>query len=293
MILHPTFNFNGTVLPLVDTSDKLYLFIENDNDHRVLLNIVSENVNKFVNIEPHFSNVVDVGYYKPNLQLKVFYMGQELFDFNCGEMNKTDLLFYSNYLLKTITALGDVECKLQIINGLKLFAKSDKPQLLFITITDNDKNEIIHEENFISNNIYTFNHDCFINYGISVYNVNGDKIYNYSLDLKNKKVLIKIDKSVIGNVISRIPYVEEFRIKHQCDIVCITDWHNLFIKEYPNITFVSSDTVFDGYDFFAVYNFQNNNLQQNVKKCLGLEYKEIKLNDVVEHMKGISTTNTI
>jgi autotransporter strand-loop-strand O-heptosyltransferase len=237
--------------------------------------------------------VVDVGYYKPNLQLKVFYMGQELFDFNCGEIDKTNFLFYSNYILKTITFLGNVECKLQIINGLKLFAKSDKPQLLFITITDNDKNEIIHEENFISNNIYTFNRDYFINYGVSIYNVNGDKIYNYNLDLKNKKVLIKIDKGVVGNVISRIPYVEEFRIKHQCDIVCITDWHNLFIKEYSNITFVSSDTIFDVNDFFAVYNFQNNDLQQDVKKCLGLEYKEMKLNNVLEHMKEISTTNTI
>lgn len=293
MIFSSIFNFKGTILPIVDNSDKLYLIVWNDNNHRVLLNIITENINKFVNIKPNCKIVIFAGYYKPDLQMKVFYMAHELFDFDCSKINKEYFLFLSNYILNTVVSTGSIDCRLQFKNGIKLYIESTKPQLLFVCIIDNDKNEIIHEENIISDNIYVFDKDCFINYGVCVYNIEGDKIYNYNLDLKDKKVLIKIDKGCVGDVISRIPYIEEFRKKHHCDITCVTDWHTLFIKEYPNITFASVDTVFNDDEFFAIYIFENKDLQQDVNKCLGLEYKNIKMNEVFEHMKEISTINTI
>lgn len=297
MIILPTFGFKGTVLPVIDKTDKLYLLIENDNEHRVLLNIASINVNKFVDIKPKSSKIVLSGNFRSNLQLKIFYMGHELFDFNSDEINKEHLLIYSDYILKKETELADVCFYPTFTNGLKLDIKSNKPQILYIKIVDNDKNEILCEDNFISNEPFIFESTKFLNYGISVYNINGQEIYNYKLNLENKKVWIKLENSSIGESISWVPYVEEFRKKHKCDVFCTTYWNNLFVVEYPNIQFVGIDEVVNINALFAVYKIRCNDKDENSQKTiydsLGLDYKEIKLNPVLEHIKKISISNTI
>lgn len=181
MNLLPTFGFKGTVLPIVDNVDRFYLFVENENKHRVLLNIVSREANKFENIEPNSSKIIRFGNYNAATQLKIFYLGQELFDFKCDEIQKEHLITYSEYILKKETCVENVFFQLIVDNGFELIAKTNRPQKMYIQIVDNDKNEIVHEDNFLSIEPYVFRHKNFINYGISVYNVNGQKIYSYGL----------------------------------------------------------------------------------------------------------------
>jgi hypothetical protein len=297
MNLYPTFGFQGTILPVVDKTDKFYLVIENDSEHRILLNIVSVDVNKFVNIKPKSSKIIRTGNYKPTLELKAFYLGNELFNFNCEDIKKEDLMVYSNYILKKELGRDEVSFYLNFTDGLKLTAVSDKPQNLYIIITDIDKNQILVEDSFISNEPYTVLNDKFVNYNITVFDETGQKIYDYNLDLKNKKVWIKLESLSVGESIDWVPYVDEFRKKHQCETLCTTHWNNLFISEYPNINFIPSDGVVDSTDLFAIYKIRhsetNTDLQKIASEALGLEYKEIKLNNVLEHMKEISTNNTI
>jgi hypothetical protein len=297
MKLYPTFGFQGTILPVVDKTDKLYLVVENDSEHRVLLNIVSVEFNKFVNIKPKSSKLIRTVNYKPTLELKAFYLGHELFSFNCEDIKREDLMVYSSYILKKELGRDEIVFYPNFINGLKLTAVSDKPQNLYITITDNDKNQILCEDNFISNEPYTIFNDKFVNYGITVFDETGQKIYEYNLDLKNKKVWIKLESLSVGESIVWIPYVEEFRKKHECETLCTTYWNKLFISEYSNINFIPSDGIVDSTDLFAVYKIRHSETDMDLPKiaseALGLEFKEIKLNNVLEHMKEISTTNTI
>jgi len=179
MNLFPTFGFNGLVLPFIDKTDRLYLLVDNKNNHRVLLNVVSSDFNKFINIDANSSKIIQSGTYKTGFQLKMFYLGQELFDFNCDEIDKNHLSIYSNYILTKETGVGNVSFSLSTENGLLLTTESDKPQILYIQIIDVDHNEIIHEDVFISNEPYKFKLDRFQRFGICVYNENGQKIYNY------------------------------------------------------------------------------------------------------------------
>lgn len=298
MNFFPTFGFKGTILPVIDKTDKLYLFVENDNEHRVLLNIISSDVNKFINIEPKCSKIIHSGIFKPTLQLKIFYLGQELFDFSCDELNKEHLLFYSDYILKKETSVIDsVSFDPIFIDGLKLNIQSNKPQCLYIKIVDNDNNKILHEDNFISTESFIFNQNCFVNYGIYVYDKNGQKIYDYNFDLKNKKVWIKLESNSISELMDWIPCVEEFRKKHQCEVWCSTHWNNLFISEYPNVKFTNSNEITKLKNLFAIYKIKNNNQNKESQKIayelLGIEYKKTKLNPILEHIKEISTSNTI
>lgn len=181
MNLSPIFGFKGTVLPIVDAADRFYLLIENDNKCRVLLNIVSRDANKFENIESNSSRIIRFGNYNPATELKIFYLGQELFDFKCNEIQKEHLIAYSEYVFKKETVVENVFFQLTVGSGFELIAESNRPQKLYIQVVDNDKNEIVHEDNFLSVEPYVFRQKGFVNYGISVYNVNGQKVYSYDL----------------------------------------------------------------------------------------------------------------
>jgi autotransporter strand-loop-strand O-heptosyltransferase len=120
------------------------------------------------------------------------------------------------------------------------------------------------------------------------------KPIEYKFDLRNKRVLINFESSSIGDTIAWIPYVEEFRKKHGCDVFCSTFHNSLFISEYPTINFVNpNEDVFNLYAKYSIgwfyengnpdlnshkTHFTNQPLQKTCSDILGLDYVEIKPN---------------
>jgi len=111
---------------------------------------------------------------------------------------------------------------------------------------------------------------------------------SYQLDLSGKVVFIKMDAYALGDNLAWMPYVEEFRKKHDCKIICSTFWNPLFISEYPEILFVAPNTRID--NIFAQYYIGTHDdtppgyspstyitepLQKIASDILGLEWKEI------------------
>lgn len=122
---------------------------------------------------------------------------------------------------------------------------------------------------------------------------NGTLIYDYTLDLKNKSVYIALESSSLGDTLAWIPYVKEFKDKHECDVIVSTFMNNLFIETYPDIKFVTPGTPVN--NIHAMYrigwyynedgtintkrnpvNFRTQPLQKVACDILGLEYKEIR-----------------
>jgi autotransporter strand-loop-strand O-heptosyltransferase len=66
-------------------------------------------------------------------------------------------------------------------------------------------------------------------------------LLNHNFNLNKKDVLIVFVSNAIGDTIAWIPYVEEFRKKHDCNVYCVTFYNNLFNTSYPDIHFI------DGY----------------------------------------------
>ena len=109
---------------------------------------------------------------------------------------------------------------------------------------------------------------------------------------QRKKVFMKFGSDSIGDTLAWIPYVEEFRKKHNCKVVCATYWNHLFKDEYKEIEFLEIeggrrdriypivDDADDIYEINSEYHIGSDKemppLQQISTDILDLEYKEIK-----------------
>lgn len=63
-------------------------------------------------------------------------------------------------------------------------------------------------------------------------------VFDYSLDLTGKRVVIAVASRALGDTLAWIPYVEAFQHEHKCKVICATHFVSLFEKAYPTIEFV-------------------------------------------------------
>lgn len=131
-------------------------------------------------------------------------------------------------------------------------------------------------------------HQWFDLWVIDIYK-NGQLIAQDVFNPKDKVVFIKIDAYALGDNIAWIPYVEEFRKKHNCIMICSTFYNYLFKDLYPNILFTEPNTNID--NVYAQYYIGSQNednikysntisdenpLQSTAYNNLGLKAKELR-----------------
>ena len=122
---------------------------------------------------------------------------------------------------------------------------------------------------------------------------NNQEILDYKFNCEGKKVYVKFGSKSIGDTLAWLPYVEEFRKKHNCELICSTFHNDWFKPQYPEIQFVSPgsyvEEVYASYELGWFYfengekdmdkhpiDFLSQSLQKTASDILGLEYKEIK-----------------
>jgi autotransporter strand-loop-strand O-heptosyltransferase len=153
-------------------------------------------------------------------------------------------------------------------------------------------NEVVHNTT-ISNNMWTkTNAKYFINWKIEVRD-GDDLIFTHDYDAKGRRVYIHLDSGAIGDTLAWFPYLEEFRKKHDCKLICSTFHNEWFESQYPEIEFAKPGTSVEG--LYAMYNigwfynedhtvnknripidFKQYPLGQTSTEILGLKYNEIK-----------------
>jgi autotransporter strand-loop-strand O-heptosyltransferase len=120
---------------------------------------------------------------------------------------------------------------------------------------------------------------------------NNDIVYTDFFNPQNKTIFIKMDAYALGDNIAWMPYIEEFRKKWDCHVICSTFHNNIFYEYYPNILFVKPNTVIENVyaqyyigasdDGNIIYSKNKTNeipLQKVASDTLGMEYIEIKPN---------------
>jgi len=125
--------------------------------------------------------------------------------------------------------------------------------------------------------------------------LDGEVKFEHKLDLKGKRVLISMGSRALGDTLAWMPYVDEFRKKHQCHVICSGWWADIF--DYPEIEFVKPGAVienihasyavgcFDDQLDMNVENWRLTTLQKVAADILGLEYVPVKAKLKVEHRK--------
>jgi autotransporter strand-loop-strand O-heptosyltransferase len=191
---------------------------------------------------------------------------------------------------KYITSFGDktpplVNVIWHHVNGFYLELKTDCEDSFVVEIIDG-KNTIIYKTT-LKNNMYSKLSRQYFN-GIKYRIYHQDiLIKEESINFTNKKVYISFDSSSLGDTISWVPYCEEFRKKHNCEVVVSTFKNFLFEKTYPNLKFVKpGDVVNNIHGMFKIGWFYDNNLepeypssiplQKAITNILGLPFQEIE-----------------
>lgn len=142
-----------------------------------------------------------------------------------------------------------------------------------------------------SQKIISGSHQWFDNWIITVSDGDGNLIAQDIFNPSGKVIFIKLDAYALGDNIAWIPYVEEFRVKHNCTVICSTFFNELFKNVYPNILFVEPNVNIDNIYVQYYIGAQNDDntkysrvisdecpLQATAYLNLGLNQKEIRPN---------------
>lgn len=179
---------------------------------------------------------------------------------------------------------------------------SDNNQKYDINFEDENK-KLIHSATININCYVKCFQQFFTKYQIKILdNKTKQVIHEHEFNCQNQWVYIHIDSESLGDNIGWFPYIEEFRKKHQCKVICSTFWNHLFESKYKNIKFVDPGSVVD--DLYAMYeiglfndcyrepeSYKNIPLQKISSNILGLEYKEIKPKIYIKNDQSLSKTN--
>ena len=150
-----------------------------------------------------------------------------------------------------------------------------------------DEHEICHYHNKTEiNRWFKLNREYFTKWRTKVWE-DGTLIYDDTLDYKGKRVFISFDSASLGDTIAWIPYVLEFKKKHECDVIVSTHKNFLFEKVYPELEFVApGSTVNNIHGMYTIGWFYNEKkepqmpntipLQKSATNILGLDFEEIK-----------------
>lgn len=153
-------------------------------------------------------------------------------------------------------------------------------------------NDIVYSVELQKNNWAKVNTKYYVDWKVVVVNKRTNEMLEYELNLKNNRVFICMESKSLGDTLAWIPYVEEFRKKHDCKVVCSTFWNKFFKEEYPDIEFIEPGS--EVHNLAALYRlglfYTNDNIdfdrhpsspiQQPLQKIasdiLGLDYQELR-----------------
>jgi autotransporter strand-loop-strand O-heptosyltransferase len=161
---------------------------------------------------------------------------------------------------------------------------SDSDREFNVQFIDNEASEIVHEQDIRSNCWVKANREYYTDWHIKIESDNVKPI-TIKQNLDKKNVMISFESSSLGDTLAWIPYVEEFRKKHNCNIVASTFWNK--ILDYPNLIFIEPGemypNIYTRYEIGAfdslfknVNHWMDTPLQKIASDILGLDYMEIR-----------------
>ena len=206
-------------------------------------------------------------------------LSEALFNFKVSQM------YIYNTVLSNDIMLQNVDVNLNFVGQpfLEITGRSNKDYLVKF-YDENDS--CIYENTIKSNSWIKLNRRWFTNWTIKVWE-NNYPIYHFQLNYTNQRIYISIDSASLGDTIAWMPYVLEFKKKHNCHVIVSTFKNFLFKDVYPELEFVEPGTAVNNISgMYSVGWFYDNNkepvlpntipLQKAATNILGLEYKEIK-----------------
>ncbi len=190
------------------------------------------------------------------------------------------------------------EILVSYMEGPKVEILGDTFEEYLVEFIDGSTNEVVFRDT-ITNNMWTA---CGRKYYTPwIIKVNGEIIDTFNLE--NKRVLITLESSAIGDTIGWTPYAVEFAKKHNCKVILSTFHNNWFknLEAYKDIEWLDPGNSIECEVVYRLGWFKNDEgfwkdvdkhpnqvnlypMQQTATDILGLEFKE--LNHGIDFSKG-------
>ena len=202
-------------------------------------------------------------------------------------------MIYDN-LKKNTDNIKEIQNKvtLHFVRGAFVEIKGLKDAEYKVDFVNQKTGQIMYSSTIHTNMWTKCSIEYFVDWKVVIYE-NGKLWQEHLYDAKDKRVYIAMDSKALGDSLAWFPYVDEFRKKHNCEIVVSTFMNHMFVDRYPHIQFVEPGVQVENlYAMYSVGLFYNqdstiNSLKNPIdpktvtmqKMCsdiLGLEFKEVK-----------------
>ena len=236
-----------------DENQNLYLhflsgFHEKKADSDYLIEIEYQNFKKFHIIKKDESSIIKIGNYNKGGRVKVFYQGVNVYN----EYLKDEFQeFRRKNKLTFKQRVTNPRINLHFIDGPFIEILDDTDGTYNVQFIDSKSNKVIHESNIRNNHWVRASHKYYIDWIIKIKGLDNDFLFEHKFNLDKKRVFIVYETKSLGDNISFISYVEKFRKKHNCEVICSTFHNHLFEKQYKDIQFVEPGTNVD--NLYALY----------------------------------------
>jgi autotransporter strand-loop-strand O-heptosyltransferase len=181
---------------------------------------------------------------------------------------------------------------INFVKGAFVEVKGSKEANYRIRFVNNINGEIPYETTIRNNMWSRCTIEYFIEWRIEVYE-NEELMHTHIYNPADKRVYIAFDSKALGDTMAWIPYVDEFRKQHKCEVICSTFMNELFVDTYPEIEFVKPgvgvNNLYAMYSLGLFYNEDGNinklknpkdpkqqPMQKMATDILGVQYEEIR-----------------
>ena len=162
-----------------------------------------------------------------------------------------------------------------------------------VQFIDGDTGKIVYETNIKSNHWTKASKKYKVNWIVKIKGIGNDFYREEKFNPEGQRIMICFESKSLGDSLAWIPYVEEFRVKNNCHVICSTFKNDLFKGQYPEIEFVEPGKgVNNIYALFRLGLFQDDERKIKYDKhpsnprieplgkmatdILGLEFEEIR-----------------
>ncbi len=160
-----------------------------------------------------------------------------------------------------------------------------------VSFKDLDTGEIVHAQRITPNHWVRPNREYFTKWLVEVQRVfDGKIVISHEFNPRERRVGIWQGSKSLGDTLAWMPYLEEFRKKHNCKVYTATWWNHILKDAYPEIVFKELGAEVE--DLYATYkigvfdddternkhreDYRSIPLQQVSSDILGISYKEIR-----------------
>ncbi len=279
----------------LDESNRLHVhfisgFSEKPANKDYLVEVNYNGKNFFYNINKNAYHLEEIGQYEIGKKVSVYYQGVEVFSQVLSEDSSE---FRRKNKLERANKQSNRRFNINFIDGPFIEILDDVDLTYKVDFINSKNNKIEYSTVMKSNTWSKCSIKYYVDWIIKVKGIDNDYEGQYTLNPKGNRVLISFESKSLGDNLAFIPYVEEFRKKHDCEVICSTFQNDLFKKEYPKIQFVNpGDNVDNILCLYRLGVFYDNNRNVDYTRhptnpikepllkipsdILGLSYKEIK-----------------